>query len=86
MIPKSFNLVGGTWKVKLVEDMVDLGRCDPAVFTIFLKKGMNPVYMEQTFYHELVHAVLFSMGKTEHSEEFVDSFGALLHQFTRSQR
>jgi hypothetical protein len=86
MLPKSFSLVGGKWTVKMVKDMTDLGRCDPAVFTIYIKEGLNPLYAEQVFYHELTHAVLFSMGRNDHDEVFVDSFGALLHQFTRSQR
>jgi hypothetical protein len=86
MIPKTFQLVGGKWTVKTVKDMTDLGRCDPAVFTIYIKEGLNPAYAEQTFYHELVHAIMFAMGKNEHNEEFVDAFGALLHQFTRSKK
>ena len=86
MIPKTFNLVGGKWTVKVVPNMTDLGRCDPSLFTIYIKEGLNPVYEEQTFYHELVHAVMFAMGKTEHNEEFVEAFGVLLHQFDRSKK
>ena len=40
---------------------------------------------QQTFCHELVHAILFTMGKTTHEEEFVDAFGSLLHQFERTK-
>lgn len=40
---------------------------------------------EQTFYHELVHAVLFTMGKANHDEEFVDAFGSYLHQFMKTK-
>jgi len=40
---------------------------------------------EQTFFHELVHAIMFSMGHTNHDEIFVDAFGALLHQYDRSK-
>ena len=86
MMPRSFDLVGGKWSVKTVKDMTDLGRCDPAVFSIYIKEGLHPMYAEQTFYHELVHAILFSMGRNDHDEVFVDAFGALLHQFTRSQK
>jgi hypothetical protein len=28
--------------------------------------------------------VLFTMGKTNHDEEFVDTFGGLLHQYSRT--
>ena len=86
MIPKTFDLVGGKWKVKVVPEMTDLGRCDPSLFTIFIKEGLLPAYAEQTFYHELVHAVMFAMGKTDHNEEFVEAFGVLLHQFDRSKK
>jgi hypothetical protein len=37
-----------------------------------------------TFYHELVHAILFTMGKSNHDEEFVDSFGQLLYQYVKT--
>lgn len=86
MIPKTFNLVGCKWKVKKVKDLSELGRCDPATFTIYIKDGLLPAYEEQTFYHELVHSIMFAMGKSDHNEEFVEAFGALLHQFTRSQK
>jgi hypothetical protein len=86
MIPKTFNLAGCKWTVKMVEEMTDLGRCDPATFTIYIKKGLNPSYAEQTFYHELTHAIMFTMGRNEHDEVFVDCFGVFLHQFNRSKK
>jgi hypothetical protein len=46
---------------------------------------MNEQMTQQTFCHELVHAILFTMGKTTHEEEFVDAFGSLLHQFERTK-
>jgi hypothetical protein len=86
MIPKTFQLVGCKWTVKIVKDMTDLGRCDPATFTVYIKEGLNPSYAEQTFFHELTHAIMFSMGHNDHDEVFVDAFGALLHQFNRSKK
>lgn len=43
---------------------------------------------EQTFCHELVHTILFSMGKpsTEHDEVFVDGFATFLHQYLNSAK
>jgi hypothetical protein len=46
---------------------------------------MNKVFTEQTFCHELVHAIMFSMGHTQHEEVFVDAFGQLLHQYERTK-
>ena len=46
---------------------------------------MNEQMTQQTFFHELVHAILFTMGKVNHDEEFTDAFGALLHQYERSK-
>jgi hypothetical protein len=46
---------------------------------------MNKTFTEQTFCHELVHAIMFSMGHTNHDEIFVDAFGALLHQYERTK-
>lgn len=40
---------------------------------------------QQTFYHELVHAIMFAMGKTAHDEEFTDAFGSFLHQFEKTK-
>ena len=61
--------------------MEDMGKCDPEKQTISIRTGMNKQSTEQTFYHELVHAILFTMGKLTHDEEFVDTFGAFLHQY-----
>lgn len=46
---------------------------------------MNEQLAQQTFFHELVHAILFTMGKPVHDEEFVDTFGAFLHQYDKSK-
>lgn len=46
---------------------------------------MNEQMTQQTFFHELVHAILFTMGKTNHDEEFTDAFGAFLHQYERTK-
>lgn len=46
---------------------------------------MNEQTTKQTFYHELVHAIMFTMGKTGHDEEFTDVFGAFLHQYEKTK-
>lgn len=63
--------------------MEDLGCTNPQTFTISLRKELTKQTKEQTFCHELVHAIKFTMGQTEHSEQEVDAFGYLLHQFLK---
>lgn len=77
----SFNLAGSKWVVTYLPHMEELGKCDPEKQTIFIRMDMNKQTTEQTFYHELVHAIMFTMGKLNHDEEFVDTFGAFLHQY-----
>ncbi len=84
-IPMSFYLVGCQWTVKYVEDLSEYGKCDCATQMIYLRTGMNKNFTEQTFFHELVHAIMFAMGHTQHDEVFVDAFGALLHQYERTK-
>jgi len=85
-IPSTFYLVGCEWTVKFIEDLGDYGSCDCSTQIIRIRAGMNKVFTEQTFYHELVHAVMFSMGHTQHDEVFVEAFGALLHQYERTKK
>lgn len=65
--------------------MEDFGKCDPEKQIISIRMDMNKQTTEQTFYHELVHAIMFTMGKLNHDEEFTDAFGALLHQYQRTK-
>ena len=84
-LPSSFHLVGCLWNVRYIEELSEYGKCDCATQTIFLRAGMNKVFTEQTFFHELVHAIMFSMGHTQQDEVFVDAFGQLLHQYERTK-
>lgn len=77
----TFQLAGSKWYVNYLSHMEEMGKCDPEKQTIFIRMDMNKQTTEQTFYHELVHAIMFTMGKLNHDEEFVDTFGAFLHQY-----
>ena len=81
----SFTLAGFQWTVRYVEGLSEYGICDPTNQEIRLRTGMNEQMTQQTFYHELVHAIMFTMGKTNHDEEFTDVFGSLLHQYERTK-
>lgn len=80
-VATSFSLAGSNWSVVYLPHMEELGKCDPEKQIIFIRMDMNKQTTEQTFYHELVHAIMFTMGKLNHDEEFVDTFGAFLHQY-----
>ena len=88
-IPKKFTLGGTTWKVPehpaLVNTVNALGVSSNITATIQMLSGLNPDVKEQTYCHELVHAILFSMGKpgNEHDEIFVDGFATFLHQYLK---
>jgi len=80
----SFDLAGCKWTILAVSHMTEMGLCDPETHTIKIRASLPEQAQQATFYHELVHAILFTMGKTNHDEEFVDTFGGLLHQYTRT--
>ena len=84
-VATSFSLAGSVWHVNYVMHMDDMGKCDPEKQLISIRMDMNKQSTEQTFYHELVHAIMFTMGKLNHEEEFVDTFGAFLHQYHRTR-
>lgn len=77
----TFSLAGCEWRVKNSPDISEMGYCNPSQQLIMIQAGMSEQTYAATFYHELVHAILFTMGKLDHNEEFVDAFGALLHQY-----
>jgi hypothetical protein len=80
-IPASFVLGGVTWRVEKLPLTDALGLClyDKAV--IRLDDSLPPDVMEQTFAHELNHALMYSMGMRDHDERFVDGLATMLHQY-----
>lgn len=44
--------------------------------------------IEATFYHELIHWILYMMGEDElkSNEKFIDNFSGLLHQFYKTAK
>ena len=84
-LPTSFTLAGFEWTVVVRADLSEYGRCDPNTQTIYIREGMNEQMTQQTFFHELVHAIMFTMGHTTHDEVFTDAFGAFLHQYEKTK-
>ena len=86
VVVTSFQLGGFDWMVKFVKDLSEYGKCDAMTQTIYIREGMNTDSTKQTFYHELVHAIMFSMGHTQHDEIFTDAFGGMLLQFEKTAK
>jgi len=88
---KSFELGSVKFNIKVVEEINEgkgLGRTFPAQALITVAKtSYNKILpndaKEQTFHHELVHAILDTLGyyKLSNNEKFVQSFSVLLHQY-----
>lgn len=85
VVPSSFWLGGCEWKVAYVEELNDFGMCDPGKYEILLRSNMNEQATIATFFHELVHAIKFTMGETSHDEKETEGFGNLLCQWYRTK-
>lgn len=96
-IPKSFTLGGTEWKIvwdnEGCNDKGNYGHCSYCTSTITLSttyglKDLSKDKIEQTFYHELVHAILDTMGEHDLSdnEKLVNTFSVFLHQYNKSYK
>lgn len=85
-IPKTFELAGSVWSVVQIKDFNLLGQCLRDERTIHLKQNIPKELKEQTFCHELTHAIKFMMGESEHDEKYVDVFATFLHQVLNTMR
>lgn len=92
MIPTSFQLLGHAWTVEHVHGDVIAkdgdrckGLCEFDELTIRVNVDLAPSLVWHTFMHEVMHAVLYSMGHELTSNEgFVDSIGGCLAQVLTS--
>lgn len=91
-IPTSFQLVNRKYTVEVLPKEVaeDLGRhgdCNRSKAVIRVELDY-PDNSEHTFYHELAHALLYATTKPKLSEkeDFVDSLGAVIHQFMKTKK
>jgi hypothetical protein len=91
MIPKRFQLVNRTYTVKSMPAEIaekKHGDVDREMGLVRLAKDKAQQSTEHTFYHELAHALLWASTKPKLSdnEKFVDSLGALLHQYEQTKK
>lgn len=90
-LPKSFQLFAHTFKVKESNDLVQregaVGIYRHAKQEITIQRNIDGTNLtetriEQTYFHELTHAILGEIGEEElcQNEKFVDLFSQGLHQ------
>ena len=73
-----------TWKI-VDNEMPDLGCSLPDTCTILLSNKLKGQEREVTLLHEVVNAILFTMGEREHDERFVEGFAQLLYQYEQQR-
>ena len=82
--------MGRKYKVKMSNNLSSdyHGLCEPDISTIYLASSSPKDRLESVFYHELVHAILATMGQNElyADERFVEVFSGLLHQAVTSMK
>ena len=93
MIPKSFQIMGHTYKVKITEDISDdnVGEYSPKQQEILLRpvgKNITVSNQEQTFWHEAVHVIFDVLSYPKHysDEILVDRLGQCLHQINKTMK
>lgn len=89
-IPKAFTLGGVEHVVEIqhtVRDGQDFGQYDPIRKAIQIaqtcgSRGVPQSFQQQTFLHELVHAILNTMRKDDlyDDESFVNTFASFLNE------
>jgi hypothetical protein len=93
MIPSRFSILGQTIKVVFIDDLADryemAGRWRPTLNTIELQppdEYYSEDYVNQTFWHEAVHAALEILGYEDQSkeEDFVDRMGQAIYQIIKT--
>lgn len=97
MIPKKFTLGAVDWTVEIDNEGMSnygaLGVCEHVSNHITIVdnyKGdkLTQQNLELSLYHEVVHAILGTLGEMElnKNEEFVNKLSLLLHQFEKTKK
>lgn len=89
-IPNEVNIAGISIRVEFSTDLPEgcIGKADYQNQKIVINKDFAGRHLtEQTFYHELVHWILFVMGENElkGNERFVDLFSHFIYQAVGKQ-
>lgn len=97
MTPSKFTLFGHEWNVSYNPHLARkeglIGKCDYENKHIELQPDcdeydISESVVEQTFYHELVHAILdeLSLPELRSDERIVDNISQLLYQFETTKK
>lgn len=72
-LPKEIKVLGLTYKIKFVplEDVGNdkLGWCDCTTLQLYIGEGQPKSALANTFLHEVIHAINYSMGIASGDEE-----------------
>lgn len=92
MIPKTFrqrnrNVVVKPMTQQLSDELKRHGDFDTESYVIRLAPNGRET-LEHTFFHELAHCLLMGTTKPKltNNEQFVDSLGAMIHQYMQTQK
>lgn len=87
MVPASFNLLGHTVTVRVIEDVDwpyaddEVGMYESHRHRINIRGGMSESMTAHTFHHELLHACLTAMSHPLNDDEAqLDMLAGLIHQ------
>lgn len=84
-IPASIQIIDSTIVVEKGDVASAIGYSDYQKGKIIIDPSLPDSMVEEVFYHELVHWILFKMhNKLEGDEKFVGLFGSLLNQAIKS--
>lgn len=89
-IPSEFQCMGMTIDVQMgdLEQVEAHGTYQHSKNLITIDKSQSAQGKESTFFHELVHCILETLGYDEQSkdERFVEQFAQCLYQFHKSKK
>jgi hypothetical protein len=89
IIPHEFELGGFKWTVKRVKRLKNKwGDCNVAKREIRILDTLDQQVKEQTFCHELMHAIEVALGVNpdDHEEQKIDARATFLHQYLNSAK
>ena len=83
-IPKETIIGGHTWRTIFKKmNGGNFGKCDPDTLTLSIKEGSPTSKAEETYIHELIHAIEHET-KVGLSEDEVERFSKLLYQVLKA--
>ena len=88
-IPESIKVGGINYKVEFVEHIpneetgIQIGECDYLQATIKILDSLCVEKQEQTFIHELTHAIANEAGIEEQDEDLINRFALVAYQVVK---